>query len=147
MNSSKSVTANFARLGETKFSLIITASGEGTVVPARRPELCLRQRSDSDCGARRGWQFSGWTGKSMISRRHYKILMTGNQSSGQLYSDRVRFEYSSGGRLCFPSQSPKLMLRYEVDITALPAAGWRFSGWSGDVTDPVHHNYGGYRRS
>jgi hypothetical protein len=141
MNSSKSVTANFARLGETKFSLIITASGEGTVVPAPAAQS-YASGSEVTLTAvpGEGWQFSGWTGEvNDPAAAITKILMTGNQSVRASFT-RIEFALSiavAGQGSASPSPVAKTYASgTEVDITALPAAGWRFSGWSGDVTDP-----------
>ncbi len=141
----KEITAVFVR---KNYSLVINVVGEGTVTKTvvksfGEGEYPFETVLKLAVIAPEGWRFSGWDGDLQGNDEEMFITMDGNKEVTALF---VRENYSlvvnveGEGRVdkdvieTFDSEYP-----YEtvLVLNAIPAAGWYFSHWEGDVDEAV----------
>jgi uncharacterized repeat protein (TIGR02543 family) len=144
MDWEKTVTASFrfpsspppSNPDPVQYSLTVTVSGEGDVSPnggvfASGSEVSLMATPAA------GWEFAGWSGDLSGAVSPASLTMSGNRAvtatfapaqyaltlqtdgEGQASASPAQAEYDSGA---------------EVTLTAEPADGWEFAGWTGGVT-------------
>ncbi|MDD5590837.1 MAG: InlB B-repeat-containing protein [Dehalococcoidales bacterium] len=137
MSSNKTVTANFTPIVHT---LSLEVDGSGSIQPAAG----IHEYNQGDvvtitATPGEGWQFDGWSGdvtdsESAVTTVTVSSDMTvtaefspivhtlslGVDGSGSIQPAAGSHEYNEGD---------------VVTITATPAEGWQFDGWSGDVSD------------
>lgn len=135
MNANKSVTANFSKI---KYLLALTANGSGTTIPT------LGQHN-YDAGTvvdiaaipANGWRFDSWNGDVLGTNPSISLEMDGNHNVSANFS---RIEYTltinlDGQGVVTPQLGQSTFHQGSaVTVSATPADGWDFSGWSGDVT-------------
>jgi uncharacterized repeat protein (TIGR02543 family) len=87
-----------------------------------------------------GWTFSGWSGLVNSSANPLQININGNSS---LIATFTQNEYSlslsvnpDGKGTIDRNVSGPYVYGQQVVLTAIPEPGWKFTGWSGDVTSP-----------
>lgn len=87
-----------------------------------------------------GWTFSGWSGDVTSSNNPLQITINGNSS---LIATFTQNEYSlslsvnpDGKGTIDRNVSGPYVYGQQVVLTAIPEPGWKFTGWSGDVTSP-----------
>ncbi len=119
------------------YNLTVNVTGNGSVEPtsgsyAEGTEVVLTATADS------GWEFDSWSGDATGTSTSVTITMDGDKTvtanfvefTGQYYTlstnvvGQGTIEPASGE---FPEET-------DLSVTATPAAGWIFSGWSGDAT-------------
>ncbi len=134
MDRNKSVTAVFTQL-PILYSLSVSITGQGRVIPTggNYSEDAPVQLTATPAS---GWVFRGWSGDLNASTNPATIVMDTNKSVTAVFT-RLPTLYSltvsivgqgsvrpSGGN--YSRDAP-------VQLTATPASGWAFSGWSGDI--------------
>ncbi|WP_333820822.1 InlB B-repeat-containing protein [Ohtaekwangia sp.] len=140
MNSDKSVTANFQAI---KYTLTTTAvpSAGGNINGAGTYDAGTIVNLTATPAA--GYTFTGWSGDASGTATSITVTMTGNKSvtanfqaeSGiTTYTLSVTAVPTDGG---FVTGAGTYSAGTEVTITAQAAAGYTFSGWSGDVSGTV----------
>jgi hypothetical protein len=135
MDEDKVVTANFVL---EEYTLAVSAAGSGTVV--WEPLQVTYQYGDVvtlTATANTGWHFSGWSGDLAGSENPASLTMTGDMA---VTAGFTRDEYTltvsnvgSGTVMRDPEQAT-YWHNTIVELTAMPAPGWSFSGWSGALT-------------
>ena len=134
MDGNKSITANFVRL---EFTLNISVEGDGTTDPA--PDNHTYEYEDEvtvNAIPSYGWRFSHWTGDVESTNETITIFMDGHKSI-VAHFERQEFSLNisvEGDGTTSPSVGVHPYLyEYGATVTAMPATGWRFSHWSGDI--------------
>jgi uncharacterized repeat protein (TIGR02543 family) len=142
MDSDKIVTAVFTPKG---YALDIKIQGEGTV--AKDLDQLTYHIGDPvalTATPTLGWKFVGWTGDITSSINPETITIDANPQVTAtfveiptLYSLTVTSNPSVGGSVTIDKQGPYLS-GTDVTLTAIPAAGYTFTGWSGDLTGSLN---------
>lgn len=147
IDSDKSVTAVF---GKETYTLIIERAGNGEILmgeesPAAAPESMQVESGTSvylTARPNEGHVFSGWTGAMTGTTNPISISVSGNT--------KITGNFTEEGRLTIngsvsPENSGKVSIsplkdsydpEESVSLKAVPAEGYRFVKWSGDVTGP-----------
>lgn len=137
MNSNKSITANFA--AAEQYVLTIQVAGSGTVTPGIGSQSYAGGTSvPVNAVADPGWQFTGWTGDvDNVSATNNVITMNSNET---LIANFAQISFANQYVLTLGitgkgTVSPALGSQAyspgsTVTITATPAQGWLFAGWS-----------------
>jgi xyloglucan-specific exo-beta-1,4-glucanase len=137
MNGDKSVTANFAAI---KYTLITTASpsaggtvsGDGSYTSGSTAILTATPAA--------GYIFTGWSGDATGTASSITVTMDGDknvtanfqvQANPTKYTLAITTSPSEGGNV---SGAGSYDAGDIATLTATPAAGYTFTGWSGDVT-------------
>jgi xyloglucan-specific exo-beta-1,4-glucanase len=137
MTGNKSVTANFQI---TKYTLTTTAlptaggtvSGAGSYTTGATATLTATPAS--------GYTFTGWSGDATGSASSTTVTMNGDKNvtaNFQLQSSTTKYTLATTAS---PSDGGSVVgagtydAGSEATLTATPAAGYTFTGWSGDVT-------------
>jgi len=148
LNGNKTVTANFAENTPNCFALTLIHSGQGNN-PVASPTNSTGCPSGqyvegqainlSGAAPSTGWHISGWTGTSNNSSTASTNSLTmpaSNHSASVVYvRDTVTLtvNVSGSGSVNRDDNGP-----YEygdvVQLTAVPATGWHFVNWTGDLT-------------
>ena len=140
MDSAKIVTANF-RLIPPQFSLTVSTVGQGSVSPAggsfdEGTAVSLTATPAA------GWQFDGWSGDLTGSVNPSSLTMDANKSVTATFSEVVVPQFtltvSTVGQGSVSPVGGSFDEGTVVSLTATPAAGWQFDGWSGDLTGSVN---------
>ena len=136
MDKHKSVTANFSKI---QYALMLTANGSGTTTP-------ILGAHNYDAGTvvnvtavpANGWRFDSWSGDVLGTNPSISLEMDGNHNISANFS---RIEYTltinlNGQGVVTPKQGQITFHQGSVvTVSATPADGWGFSGWSGDVAN------------
>ena len=141
MDSDKTVTAHFMR--QWVLTMQVDDLGHGTTEPAIGKHVY-------DTGAvvaitataNAGWRFDNWTGgaaapgsaTSAVSMNADKTLTAIFQQTAVL---TITASPGAGGTTTPAPASYVHDVGTVVTLTAIPNAGWRFDGWTGDVAQPA----------
>jgi len=150
MNGAKSVTASFSQLSYT-LSVAKTGSGSvkvnGTTVSLPYSAQFLSGTSVTlEAVPTSGWAFANWSGDLSGSANPTSITMNGARSVTASFSQlsyTLSVTKTGGGSVKVNGTVRSLPwsgVFYsgdEVTLEAVPDAGWRFAGWSGDATWPT----------
>jgi len=134
MDADKAVTAVFAR------KLTTAVVGNGTLDPAPGEYLYADGASVTlTATAANGWTFSHWEGDLGGWTNPATITMDADKSitavfTQQLPSVLLTLSVFGGGTTIPAPGEHALLPGSDVEVTAVPSAGWAFAGWSGDMT-------------
>ena len=86
-----------------------------------------------------GYAFSGWSGALSGTTNPITITMDGNKTVGAAFSQLQQFNLTTnvvgnGSITLNPTPGGTYPQGTVVQLTAVPATGYAFSGWSGDLT-------------
>jgi uncharacterized repeat protein (TIGR02543 family) len=136
MDSNKMITATFT---QNQYTLAVDVAGSGTV--AKSPDKTFYTEGETvnlEAVPSAGWSFTAWSGDLSGSTNPTTITMSGNKvvtaTFTQLeYTLTATASPSEGGSV---TVSPLGPYHYGdlVQLTAVPATDWSFSGWGGDLT-------------
>ena len=133
MKSAKNITANF---GLKSYTLTIT-SAHGTVV--KSPNLSLYD-SNSVVGLKAtpaaGYTFTGWTGDVVSASDTITVTMNAakNLTANYTIKTYALTVTAVNGTVAKSPDQPLYDSNTVVSLTATPAAGYTFTGWSGAAT-------------
>ncbi|MBK8806513.1 MAG: DUF2271 domain-containing protein [Bacteroidales bacterium] len=125
----------------SNFNLTVTPPSNGTISPssgsyASGASVALTATPAS------GYVFSGWTGDASGTTNPYTLTMNSNKTVGATFTEVPKYNLTitspSNGTIS-PS-SGSYASGATVTLTATPASGYVFSGWTGDpsgTTNPV----------
>ena len=139
MTGNLTVTATFSR---DRYSLVILIAGQGTV--ARSPNQALYYYGDQvtlTANPAPGWSFNHWSGALTGSENPKTLTMTDNHSVLATFTEA---EYTLTTQVVGQGsiqRNPDQATYHEgdqVELRAVPALGWRFTGWSGGLTGSVN---------
>ena len=133
MDAAKNVTANYTA---NTYALTIT-SAHGTVVANPTPSPYAYNTVVSlTATAAVGYTFSGWTGDATGATNPVSVTMDAAKSVTANYTANtyaLTITSAHGTVVANPTPSP-YAYNTVVSLTATPAVGYTFSGWSGDAT-------------
>ncbi|MDW7660309.1 MAG: InlB B-repeat-containing protein, partial [Bacillota bacterium] len=132
MNSDQTVTATFIETDDDiqMFTLTVDKDGQGTVAPGSRSytsgtEVDLSATPDP------GWAFIGWSENVTDS----KVTMDSDKTVTATFKKVYNLIVSTDGEGEVTPGNDSYIDGTEVELTAIPASGWAFIGWSENVTD------------
>ena len=120
------------------YKLTLTVVGSGTAVP--NPDKGAYSEGEPvtlTATPSPGFEFAGWSGDLVSSDNPVVLLMDSDKA---VIATFVPIEYSltvtpvGSGTVDINPDLPSYPAGTMVTLTALPAPGWSFSGWSGDLT-------------
>jgi uncharacterized repeat protein (TIGR02543 family) len=135
MDGNKTVTATFTQLS---YTLTVNTNGEGSVT--RDPDL-PEYPSGTDvtltAEPAAGWEFSGWSVDASGTGPSVVVTMDGNKTVTATFTQlsyTLAVNTSGEGSVTRDPDLPEYPSGTDVTLTAEPAAGWEFSGWSVDAS-------------
>ena len=135
MNANKNISATFAL---DSFTVALTAQpgGAAAIAPAQAPYPYGTPVSLTATPVT-GYHFTSWTGDTATTLNPYPFILTGNRSEEAGFAINTYTMTTSGASNGSVTRTPSLAT-YDhgttVTLTAVPAAGYRFAGWTGDTT-------------
>jgi uncharacterized repeat protein (TIGR02543 family) len=91
-----------------------------------------------------GWEFSGWSGDLTGTTNPEFITMDSDKTVTATFTEIPEYTLSvniiGSGVVAWNGSSPYAAGKV-VQMTATPAAGWEFSGWSGDLTGTTNPEF------
>jgi uncharacterized repeat protein (TIGR02543 family) len=131
MNSNKSVTATFTALSSFTISVVRIPTTGGTVTGAGSYASGTTATLTATPAA--GYDFTGWSGDASGTATSVNVLMTANRSITATFS-QIRYSLTTavtptaGGTVTGAGMYTAGAM---ATLTATPAEGFEFSGWSG----------------
>ncbi|PYM07427.1 MAG: hypothetical protein DMD82_05410, partial [Candidatus Rokuibacteriota bacterium] len=139
MDGNKSITATFAI---DSYTLSVAVSGSGTV--AKSPDQASytygTQVTLTPTPAT-GYHFTGWSGDTSTTANPLVLTMTRARSltaSFAIDSYTLSVTVSGSGTVAKSPNQASYTYGTVVTLTATPATGWHFVGWSGDATSSTN---------
>jgi uncharacterized repeat protein (TIGR02543 family) len=137
IDSDKTVTATFI---QKEYALDISITGSGTVT--KSPDKATYHLGDQvqlTAAPAQSWFFAGWTGDVTSSNTQVTVTIDENPQvtatfTQTQYSLTVTVNPANGGSVDQNPLGPDYNLNDIVTLTAHPATGFTFAGWSGDLT-------------
>jgi uncharacterized repeat protein (TIGR02543 family) len=135
MDSSKSITATFT---QDQYTLAVTIVGSGTVSKSPDQATFIYGASvQLTATANIGWSFSGWSGDLTGSDNPATVTIIGNtEITATFTQDQYTLTLNIVGQGSVNKNPDQATYTYgtEVQLNATPNSGWKFSGWSGDLS-------------
>jgi uncharacterized repeat protein (TIGR02543 family) len=138
MNSAKSVTANFA---SQTYALTVTATN-GTVT--KSPNAATYASGTVvmlTAVPATGYQFTGWSGDLTGTMNPASITMNSAKSITANFASQTTYALTVTATNGTVTKSPNAATYASgtvVMLTAVPATGYQFTGWSGDLTGTMN---------
>ncbi|MEZ4859883.1 MAG: LamG-like jellyroll fold domain-containing protein [Caldilineaceae bacterium] len=140
-----SVTATFNKLPPTLYTLSTSVQGSGSVTPASGGTYEAGTTVPLTATAAAGWQFVSWSGDATGATPATSITMNGDKSVTATFTQlppethALSLVVVGNGQVTNGSVTGKLgdsvsqaySSGTNVSVSATPAPGWRFVGWSG----------------
>ncbi len=144
INNDYTITANFSIIIIEGYTLTILANGNGaTSPPVGNYFYGIEEVVNISATPDAGWQFDGWTGDvADSSSASTTIIMDSDKTVTANFSEVIAGEHIltmavTGNGTTTPAVGSHTYTEGTmVNINAIPAAGWQFDGWTGDVADP-----------
>ncbi|MGH7492998.1 MAG: InlB B-repeat-containing protein [bacterium] len=127
--------------GPTQYALALSTAGSGSV--ALNPPGGVYDAGTVvtlTASPAAGWQFSGWSGDLTGTTNPATITMNANKNVTATFTELPATQYAltvttaGTGSVDLNPNGGVYNAGTVVTLTANPAAGWQFSGWSGDLT-------------
>lgn len=142
MQSNQDLTATFA---QSQYTLVVGELGDGfgtVAIDPQKPFYLHGEQVTLTATANPGSTFSGWSGSASGSTNPLTVVMDGNKNiNANFAANRLTLNTSVVGQGTVELQPPPVnggyLLNEQVSVTANPAPGWSFVGWSGDVNSTV----------
>jgi len=140
MNSNKNITANFAP--RDSFALTINIEGSGSTNPAEGTHTFSRDAEvEVTANPAQGYKFESWAGdvSDPDSATTTVVIDDDKEITARFVEIPVytlTIEVNGNGTTEPTPGAYQYLEGTEVSITAIPADGHRFAGWSGDVSNP-----------
>ena len=135
MDGNKNITATFAI---NTYTLTVTPVGSGSVGKSPdQPDYPHGTLVDLTATADAGWTFTGWSGDASGSTNPLQVTMDGNKNITATFTINtytLTVTPVGNGSVGKSPDQPDYDFGTLVDLTATPATGWHFVGWSGDAT-------------
>ncbi|MEO6498782.1 MAG: InlB B-repeat-containing protein, partial [Mucilaginibacter sp.] len=141
MNAAKTVTANFSA---AQYGLTLSVNGKGSVVKSPdQPDYAGGSTVVLTATSSAGQQFTGWSGSATGSNNPLTITMDDAKAITANFSTIVydfMISTNGNGRVTKSPDQSTYASGSSVMLTAIPAEGEQFTGWSGSLdasTNPV----------
>jgi hypothetical protein len=136
MDSDKTVTANFARMS---YSLTLKVSGSGSLMPEPGTHSFIGDTVVALTAIpAQGYMFVKWSGEvADANSASTTVTLNKSKSVTAVFKKIIYYTLSvsvTGNGTTDQSGSQKLLPGSTVQISAAPAAGWKFSKWSGNAS-------------
>jgi uncharacterized repeat protein (TIGR02543 family) len=137
MNSAHTLQAVFT---QNTYTLTVSVTGSGSTTPAAGSYVYSTGSSvPVTASPVAGWSFDHWVldGSSVGSANPYTVLMNGGHTLGAVFTqDQYTLSVNISGQGSVSKSPSQATYTYgaSVQMTATPAAGWTFMGWSGDAS-------------
>jgi uncharacterized repeat protein (TIGR02543 family) len=135
MDRDKLVTAQFSPI--PRFTLTVTTAGSGTVLGNTQSDYLRGTPVNLSATPAPGWEFLGWSGDASGTSSNITVVMDRNETVTAQFSPIPRFTLTvttvGSGAVSGNAQSDYLR-GTAVNLSATPAPGWEFMGWSGDAS-------------
>ncbi len=127
--------------GVTQYAVVASTQGAGAV-SFSPPTGLYDENTQVQLTAvpENGWQFVGWSGDLSGSLNPESLTMDGNKGVTATFSEIPLQEYSlsattsGSGSVTFNPAGGVYPADTQVQVTAAPASGWQFDGWSGNLS-------------
>jgi len=137
MNANRAVTATFTQI---QYTLTVSVTGSGSTNPAIGPHV-YNSGSQVQVTATpsSGWVFDHWVldGSSAGSSNPVTVTMGSGHALNAVFTQiQYTLTVNTSGQGSVAKNPSQATYTYgsSVQLTATPASGWAFSGWSGDLT-------------
>jgi hypothetical protein len=140
INGAGTITANFVPI---TYNVLFAATGKGTISPAAGSKTYnAGQTIPISANPSSGYSFSNWVSTGSITFANAASTSTSATINGNGTITAIFLQNSYGltvttvgsGDVSKSPDQASYLSGSIVTLTATPAAGWRFAGWSGDVT-------------
>ncbi|QIL75328.1 InlB B-repeat-containing protein [Hymenobacter sp. HDW8] len=145
MSANKSITATFTVAPPVSYTLTTTTSPTGGGTISRTPNAASYASGtvvSLTATPEAGYTFSGWSGDASGSTNPLSVTMSANKNITATFTQTPPTTYTltttasptAGGTIGRVPNAGSYASGTVVSLTATPAAGYVFSGWSGDAT-------------
>src|SRR5207249_6235588 len=135
MNADKNITATFAI---DTYTLGVTTSGSGTVTKnPDQPTYTHGTVVQLTATPAAGWHFVGWSGDASGTATPLSLTMDGNKNITATFAINtyvLSVTTVGNGTVTKSPNQATYTHGTVVQLTATPAVGWHFVGWSGDAS-------------
>jgi uncharacterized repeat protein (TIGR02543 family) len=135
MDRDRLVTAQFSPI--PRFTLTVTTVGSGTVAGNTQSDYLRGTPVNLGATPAPGWEFVGWSGDASGTSSNITVVMDRNKTVTAQFGPIPRFTLTvttvGSGAVSGNTQSDYLR-GTAVNLSATPAPGWEFVGWSGDAS-------------
>ena len=138
MTANKSITATFT--AATTYTLTVSTSGSGSVTKTpNQTSYASGSTVSLQATPAAGFAFTGWSGDATGTTNPLTVTMTANQSITATFtatttSYTLTTAVVGSGTITRSPNQASYLSGSSVTLTATPAAGFVFSGWSGGAT-------------
>ena len=135
VDGAKNLTATFAL---NTYAVDVATVGNGTV--AKNPDQATYAYGSSvelTATAAPDWHFVGWSGDASGSTNPLTVLVDAERNLTATFAidtHAVNVTTVGSGAVARNPDQPAYDVGSSVELTATPATGWHFVGWSGDAT-------------
>lgn len=139
MDANKVITATFAQ-EEFTLSTNVSGSGEIHINPENQNLYAPGEVVTLTPVPQPGWQFSGWSGDLSGSANPAQLTIDGNKQVTALFvpaAYTLTITKEGEGTVSHSPIAVTYSYGERVILTAQPASGWQFEGWSGDLNGAV----------
>ncbi|XHH09006.1 MAG: PQQ-binding-like beta-propeller repeat protein [Candidatus Bathyarchaeia archaeon] len=118
-----------------QYTLTMNSVGHGTVSPGNQTSIAAGTTLDLVAIPDEGWVFEGWSGDAS-GTTNTTIIMNSNKVVTATFTENplVNLVIVTVGQGSVIPGNASYSSGSSVDLKAIPAAGWSFSGWSGDAS-------------
>jgi uncharacterized repeat protein (TIGR02543 family) len=135
MDGNKTVTATFA---VNTYTLTVALVGSGSV--AKSPDRASYDHGTSvqlTAVPATGWHFTGWSGDLSGNTNPTTIVMNSDKTVTATFTQNqytLTANVTGSGSVTRNPDLATYTYGTSVQLTAVPATGWHFTGWSGDLS-------------
>jgi uncharacterized repeat protein (TIGR02543 family) len=140
MDGNKALVAQFARTAVVHHWLKLEVNGEGTTDPGAGSHLyAYGEAVEVTATPAAGTTFTGWSGAATGTANPVTVTMDGNKTLTANFSPgaagyALGIKVSGDGATNPPAGTHSYAAGSQIKVTAMPAAGATFTGWSGAAT-------------
>ena len=133
------LTALLGACAKKQYQLTIAISGQGTTDPASGTSIYDSSKSLTVTATPdSGWKFNSWTGDAKGSSPSISITMDSKKGITANFS-RISYNLTTGVNGNGTIDPSPGIHPYDsgtnINVSANPGNGWKFDGWSGDITE------------